>query len=207
MTEATLSITDPNELLKLFGPRDQHLRKLQASCFDVTITQRNGRDAHRRANDEEVERATRTLQRLRHLSRKKREFDPRVEDVATAAGEEGARDPGAAPQVVSKSEDHRHSTCRSSDSSLASKLVRRRYVDAIRESRFDVCDRTGRVRKNLSWRLRPRSRRSRREQIRKIVLVRPAVEAGESLGFLPGDLARPNSIPYLRPLLDALGEK
>ena len=40
---------------------------------------------------------------------------------------------------------------------------------------------------------------------RKIVLVRPAVEAGESLGFLPGDLqAKIN--PYLRPLLDALHE-
>lgn len=42
-------------------------------------------------------------------------------------------------------------------------------------------------------------------EIRKIVLVRPAVEAGESLGFLPGDLyAKIN--PYLRPLLDAIQE-
>ena len=45
----------------------------------------------------------------------------------------------------------------------------------------------------------------KRQAIRKIVLVRPAVEAGESLGFLPGDLqAKIN--PYLRPLLDALHE-
>jgi phosphate starvation-inducible PhoH-like protein len=45
----------------------------------------------------------------------------------------------------------------------------------------------------------------RTEQVRKIVLVRPAVEAGESLGYLPGDLqAKIN--PYLRPLLDALRE-
>ena len=45
----------------------------------------------------------------------------------------------------------------------------------------------------------------KQEIIRKIVLVRPAVEAGESLGFLPGDLqAKIN--PYLRPLLDALRE-
>jgi phosphate starvation-inducible PhoH-like protein len=42
-------------------------------------------------------------------------------------------------------------------------------------------------------------------QTRKIVLVRPAVEAGESLGFLPGDL-RAKINPYLRPLLDALHE-
>lgn len=45
----------------------------------------------------------------------------------------------------------------------------------------------------------------RTEQVRRIVLVRPAVEAGEKLGFLPGDmLAKVN--PYLRPLLDALND-
>jgi phosphate starvation-inducible PhoH-like protein len=43
----------------------------------------------------------------------------------------------------------------------------------------------------------------RKRQIRRIVLARPAVEAGEKLGFLPGDLqAKVN--PYLRPLFDAL---
>ena len=45
----------------------------------------------------------------------------------------------------------------------------------------------------------------REDRIRKIVLARPAVEAGEKLGFLPGDmLAKVN--PYLRPLLDALND-
>ncbi len=43
------------------------------------------------------------------------------------------------------------------------------------------------------------------EQIRRILLVRPAVEAGEKLGFLPGDLAQKID-PYLRPLYDALYE-
>lgn len=42
-----------------------------------------------------------------------------------------------------------------------------------------------------------------REKIKRIVLVRPAVEAGEKLGFLPGDLAQKVD-PYLRPLYDAL---
>jgi len=45
----------------------------------------------------------------------------------------------------------------------------------------------------------------RQERVRKIVLVRPAVEAGEKLGYLPGDmLAKVN--PFLRPLLDALND-
>ena len=42
-----------------------------------------------------------------------------------------------------------------------------------------------------------------RDKVKRIVLVRPAVEAGERLGFLPGDLAQKVD-PYLRPLYDAL---
>ena len=40
-------------------------------------------------------------------------------------------------------------------------------------------------------------------QVKRIILTRPAVEAGERLGFLPGDLAEKIN-PYLRPLYDAL---
>ncbi len=43
------------------------------------------------------------------------------------------------------------------------------------------------------------------EQVRSIILTRPAVEAGEKLGFLPGDMAQKVN-PYLRPLTDALNE-
>jgi phosphate starvation-inducible PhoH-like protein len=42
-------------------------------------------------------------------------------------------------------------------------------------------------------------------EVSRVVLSRPAVEAGESLGFLPGDLNE-KVVPYLRPLLDALGD-
>ena len=45
----------------------------------------------------------------------------------------------------------------------------------------------------------------RQDQVQRIVLVRPAVEAGERLGFLPGDMAQKVD-PYLRPLYDALYE-
>lgn len=45
----------------------------------------------------------------------------------------------------------------------------------------------------------------RKKEVRKIILARPAVEAGESLGFLPGDLEEKIN-PYLRPLYDALYE-
>ena len=41
--------------------------------------------------------------------------------------------------------------------------------------------------------------------VKKIILARPAVEAGEALGFLPGDLEE-KLLPYLRPLYDAMDE-
>ena len=43
------------------------------------------------------------------------------------------------------------------------------------------------------------------DKVQKIILIRPAVEAGEKLGFLPGDLSQKVD-PYLRPLYDALYE-
>jgi len=45
----------------------------------------------------------------------------------------------------------------------------------------------------------------KKEQVARIILTRPAVEAGEALGFLPGDLEQ-KITPYLRPLYDALRE-
>jgi len=44
-----------------------------------------------------------------------------------------------------------------------------------------------------------------RNEVQRIILTRPAVEAGEALGFLPGDL-REKILPYLRPLYDAMGD-
>ncbi|MBP7096918.1 MAG: PhoH family protein, partial [Spirochaetia bacterium] len=71
-------------------------------------------------------------------------------------------------------------------------------------SNFDVCFAvgpagTGKTYLAVAWALREILSKKRR----KLVLTRPVVEAGESLGFLPGDLAQKIS-PYLRPLYDAM---
>lgn len=196
MTEATLSITNPDELLKLFGPRDQHLRKLR-QLFDVTITQRNGR-VRIVGNDVEVERATRTLQRLRHLSRNRESIS--IDDVATAASEEGAQVEGPRPIPKSETIDIQHAGRRIKPRSAG----QAKYVDAIRE--YDLTFATGPAGCGKTYLAVATAVEALKSgQIRKIVLVRPAVEAGESLGFLPGDL-RAKLNPYLRPLLDALGE-
>ena len=79
-----------------------------------------------------------------------------------------------------------------------------RYLDAIAEHDIVLCHGpagTGKTYLAVATAVAALKRRA----VRKIVLVRPAVEAGESLGFLPGDLqAKIN--PYLRPLMDALHE-
>ena len=76
------------------------------------------------------------------------------------------------------------------------------YMDAMRDSELVLCDGpAGSGKTYLAVALALEALRS--EQVRKIVLVRPAVEAGEKLGFLPGDMfAKVN--PFLRPLLDAI---
>ena len=65
-----------------------------------------------------------------------------------------------------------------------------------------VRDRPGRHRQDVPRR-RARRRRASRREVSRIILTRPAVEAGERLGFLPGDLMAKID-PYLRPLFDAL---
>ena len=79
-----------------------------------------------------------------------------------------------------------------------------RFIDAIRQNDIVFCygpAGTGKTYLAVAMAVAA----LKKETIRKIVLVRPAVEAGESLGFLPGDLqAKIN--PYLRPLMDALHE-
>ncbi|WP_442506919.1 PhoH family protein [Novipirellula sp. SH528] len=196
MTEATLSIANPAEILTLFGPRDQHLRKLRRA-FDVSITLRDGRI--RIAGEEDnVNRATRTLEKMRHISRKK--GDLASEDVDGAATEEGATIEGAVPTITGDDIDIQHAGRRIKPRTPG----QGRYVEAIR--RFDLAFATGPAGCGKTYlAVATAVEALRAGQVRKIVLVRPAVEAGESLGFLPGDL-RAKLNPYLRPLMDALGE-
>jgi len=207
MTEATLSITNADEILALFGPRDQHLRKLRR-LFDVSITQRDGRILIAGEGDD-VQRATRTLEKLRRLSRKQGELT--AGDVDTAASEEGASVEGVAPKLAGPSTNGAKINGGGEiDIQHAGRRIKPRtpgqaeYVEAIRS--HDLTFATGPAGCGKTYlAVATAVEALRAGQTRKIVLVRPAVEAGESLGFLPGDL-RAKLNPYLRPLMDALGE-
>lgn len=196
MTEATLSIANPDEVLTLFGPRDQHLRKMR-NLFGVTITHRGGQIRVSGEGDD-VRRATRTLERLRQVSRKKGALS--LSDVEAAAGEEGAPIAGPLLPVNGQEIEIRHAGRKINPRTPG----QTRYVEAIRT--FDLTFAAGPAGCGKTFlAVATAVEALKAGEVRKIVLVRPAVEAGESLGFLPGDL-RAKLNPYLRPLLDALGE-
>ncbi|MCU0958477.1 MAG: PhoH family protein [Pirellulaceae bacterium] len=193
MTEATISLGEPQLALSVFGVRDQHLRAIRNS-LGVAITHRDG-EIHVAGDDRAVAKATKALEELKQLAERRGPLA--VDDVrqilAQVSGANGVAAPQPAIEVPNASRQIRPRTAGQA-----------RYVAAIRshELVFAVGPAgTGKTYLAVAMAVEC----LRRRDIRRIVLVRPAVEAGESLGYLPGDLqAKIN--PYLRPLLDALHE-
>ena len=193
MSEATLSLAEPQQALTLFGVRDQHLRAIRDS-LGVSITHREG-EIHVAGEERAVARATQALEELKNLVEHRGAVT--VDDVRRVlATVTGAQVSVPAQPVIEVPDVSRLIRPRTSGQS--------RYVGAIRKHElvFAVGPAgTGKTYLAVALAVEALKRR----EIRRIILVRPAVEAGESLGFLPGDLqAKIN--PYLRPLLDALHE-
>lgn len=196
MTEATLAVTSPDEILALFGARDQHLRTIRR-LFDVSITHRQGQ-IRVTGEPDAVQQTTRVLEKLRHLSRRKGVLSPL--DVQAAAAEEGVGGEFEAVPMTASAIEVRNAkrTVQPRTEGQA------RYVEMIREHDLTFAigpAGTGKTFLAVATAIEA----LKAHQVRKIVLVRPAVEAGENLGFLPGDL-RAKLNPYLRPLLDSLND-
>ncbi len=193
MTEATISSVEPHLVLPLFGAKDQHLRRLRDK-FDVEITHRSG-EIRVTGENQAVAQATQAIELLSEIVRHRGNLSPDLFDQ-TIARVTGEAAPPRARQAIDVLEVGRQIRPRT-EGQLA-------YVNAIRENEivFAVGPAgTGKTYLAVAMAVEA----LKHQEIRKIVLVRPAVEAGESLGFLPGDLqAKIN--PYLRPLLDATHE-
>lgn len=192
MTEAIISLVNPNDLLSLFGARDQHVRELRQK-FEVEITHRDGKI--RVAGDgPAVSQATEVLEKLKKMI----ERHGGIEDIEFSR---------AVAQVTG---DNAVPTAKPISVAATGRIVKPRtsgqdrYIKAIRNHALTFASGpAGTGKTYLAVALAVEA--TRNQELRKIVLVRPAVEAGESLGYLPGDLqAKIN--PYLRPLLDALHE-
>ena len=192
MTQSTLAVVDSKTLLALFGPRDQHLRKIR-DALRVTIAAREGQ-IQIEGEAPAVAQAAKVLQHLQIQAQRQGSLDADEVERALAFAINGKAAPDmAAIEVLNPARKIKPRT-----------PGQMKYVTAIREHEVVFCvgpAGTGKTYLAVAMAVAA----LKQEQIRKIVLVRPAVEAGESLGYLPGDLqAKIN--PYLRPLLDALRE-
>ena len=191
MTESTISLVEPALVLPLFGPRDQHLRKIRET-LEVDIVHRDG-EIRVSGDGPAVAQATEALEKLKAMVVRQGVVAP--DDVAEVlALVTGSEAPGKGPiDIIHVGRQVRPRTAGQA-----------RYSDAIRK--YDLVFAVGPAGTGKTYLAVALAVEAlKHHAIRKIVLVRPAVEAGESLGFLPGDLqAKIN--PYLRPLLDALHE-
>jgi phosphate starvation-inducible PhoH-like protein len=192
MSEATIPLVDSDRVLSLFGARDQHVRTIR-DALGVSITHRDG-EIRVAGEDAAVARATAALTQLSSQIDQGTEIS--LDHVADAlAHVTGKRTIPAQPPV-----DVIQATRRI----LPRTQGQARYIESIRK--HDITFAIGPAGTGKTYlAVAVAVEALKHHQTRKIVLVRPAVEAGESLGFLPGDLhAKIN--PYLRPLLDALHE-
>ena len=227
MSEANLNVTDPAIVLCLFGPQDQFLRMVR-NHYGVAITHRDGKV--RIVGDEEAVRlATSALESLRERASRRGQLTLSEVQSVLGVGPTAGQEPSATSASTYTVSSGRTLPSGASPSGLPSTVpgpfalnnvevdlshqhrkIKPRtagqaaYVSAIRGHDLTFCrGPAGCGKTYLAVALAVEALKSR--AAKKIVLVRPAVEAGESLGFLPGDLqAKLN--PYLRPLLDGLNE-
>jgi phosphate starvation-inducible PhoH-like protein len=144
-------------------------------------------------DEAEVDAGAEVVREISDLVRQGHEIAPgTIEAVA------GALDRHESPSEILEDVVWRHRSLR-----VAPKTVnQKRYVDAIRHNTITVGIGPAGTGKSFLAVAMAVAALSRRE-VNRIVLTRPAVEAGERLGFLPGDLMQKVD-PYLRPLFDAL---
>lgn len=192
MIDASIPVGSPEQLILLFGTSDQHLRRIREST-DAKISTRAGK-IHLSGSEQAVLNATAIFEQMR-----------------TAIGRDGSLSTEQVGSIIDGVLGKSYqSTSKPVEARQVGNAVRPRtpgqaaYIEAIRNHDLVFCvgpAGTGKTYLAVATAVEA----LKAQQIRKIVLVRPAVEAGESLGYLPGDLLSKIN-PYLRPLLDALGE-
>ncbi|CAA9441675.1 MAG: Phosphate starvation-inducible protein PhoH, predicted ATPase [uncultured Phycisphaerae bacterium] len=183
-------LEQPDKKLALFGSADRHLRMIR-DAFGVSLTSRD--DELRLAGDkEQVGRAAAVLEQMQKKLRRQDWLS--VEDVGTAIGNAIDKDrERSAGEIEVYAKGH----------AIKPKTEGQgRYVETMFANDLTFCIGPAGTGKTYLA-VAAAASLLKRGQARRIVLARPAVEAGERLGFLPGDLqAKVN--PYLRPLFDAL---
>jgi phosphate starvation-inducible PhoH-like protein len=184
--EVKLEPVDNQRLARLCGALDENLRQIE-SALDVTIARRAGKFTVR------GEQAQRAAQALEHFY-ERASGDLTVEDVQLGLTELSSN------SVAGKAEGPQLLTRRADLHGRTPHQVQ--YIESILAHDCTIgIGPAGTGKTYLAVACAVDS--LERDKVKRIVLARPAVEAGERLGFLPGDLAQKVD-PYLRPLYDAL---
>ena len=197
MSEATITFADHDQIRTLFGARDEFLRQVRDDLgIDVVV---RGDELRLQGDEAGIKRGMEVFQELRSIIEARgRLLDTEVKQALARGAYEavGNGDAAAGAAVVDLFEKAKRVHPRSPGQA---ELIR-----TIRENDMTFCiGPAGCGKTYLAVAMAINAMRT--ERVRKIVLARPAVEAGEKLGFLPGDLlAKVN--PYLRPLLDSLND-
>ncbi|MBO7386759.1 MAG: PhoH family protein [Lachnospiraceae bacterium] len=182
-----------NHILNVFGYNDLYVKKIERS-FGVTVVNRDGVNIS--GDEAGVRRASAVLNRLFEQSLKGNEIEDSGVDYAIAMSmEEQVRNLDCMDDAI---------ICHTIGGKpiKPKTLGQKEYVDAIKNNMITFgLGPAGTGKTYLAMAMAITAFRN--DEVSRIILTRPAIEAGEKLGFLPGDL-QSKVDPYLRPLYDAL---
>ena len=203
MTEKTVKTDSIEQTAILFGGLDKNVRVIE-SAFDVNISTKDSEDIGGSLilivgeDSKKVDEAAETISNLRKIASlngtlKDSDVDYVISMVKDGKGSELRDIDGDCICITNRGKPIKAKT-----------VGQKRYVDLIRNNTVVMgVGPAGTGKTFLAVAMAVKALRAK--QVSRIILTRPAVEAGEKLGYLPGDLQ--NKIdPYLRPLYDALFE-
>ena len=192
-SQRSIELHDLPERVRLFGEYDRNLSAIE-EALDVSV-QTDGDWLRVSGHPEDVERAEHVVRRMLDAARDGAFVTP--DDVALAFSDVRENAGGRAlPQTLVQTQRGRSVRPRTTG--------QRRFVESVESKTLTIgIGPAGTGKTYLAIVMAVRAMRNR--EIARVVLSRPAVEAGEKLGFLPGDL-REKVDPYMRPLFDALND-
>ncbi len=195
MSEISMKLDMPTEhMQKIFGMQDAYLKKLEKD-FQVIIVDRNG-SVVISGEERNVKKVDAILKQLTILSQRGNEIEEQNVDYAITMGMEEQE------EMISQIDTDCICHTISGKPIKPKTLGQKAYVDAIRKNMivFGLGPAgTGKTYLAMAMAITA----FKNDEVSRIILTRPAIEAGEKLGFLPGDL-QSKVDPYLRPLYDAL---
>lgn len=193
MAERTITLSEVNPL-DLFGVNDQKLEAIKAQFPKVKIVAR-GRNIKVIGSESELDFFEKKMAiLLRHLDRFKQLNLGDIEQLLLNEAEEMVNEPNASDEVL---------VYGNNGILVKAKTVnQRKLVKSVEKN--DMIFAIGPAGTGKTYTAVALAARAlKNKEVRRIILTRPAVEAGENLGFLPGDL-KEKLDPFLQPLYDAL---